>query len=181
MLVRYILLILLGTSLLGCSTYSSKRSSWPEGLPSREYFVAVYAADEDNQRVQSLDSYLTWVVRYYQGWEVYRRGWLQMTDELLESVDDPELAQQISRKMADLGLAICGEWAKKSRERTIYTSHVSVWGNALLEAMARGEELQLISSIQRDVDGLLARKLDKEAVTAERYYARDESDPFAAW
>ena len=47
--------------------------------------------------------------------------------------------------------------------------------------MARGEELQLISSIQRDVDGLLARKLDKEAVTAERYYARDESDPFAVW
>jgi hypothetical protein len=47
--------------------------------------------------------------------------------------------------------------------------------------MARGEELQLISSIQRDVDSLLARELDASVVTLERYYARDNNDPFALW
>src|SRR5690606_25037101 len=104
------------------------------------------------------DNYLMWVVRFYQGWKIYPRGWLRMTNELLETVDDPQLVEQISIRMADLGQTICGEWAKKSDERRIYTSHVAAWGNALLEAMARGEELQLISSIQRDVDSLLARE-----------------------
>jgi hypothetical protein len=181
MLVRCCLLLLLVSSLVGCTSYSSKSANWPENIPPREYFVEVYMADEKNRQEQSLDNYLMWVVRFYQGWKIYPRGWLRMTNELLETVDDPQLVEQISIRMADLGQTICGEWAKKSDERRIYTSHVAAWGNALLEAMARGEELQLISSIQRDVDSLLARELDASVVTLERYYARDNNDPFALW
>ncbi len=178
MLVRCLMLLLIVTGLGACSTQSVRQGDWPETLPPQGYFESIYAADSSNQAVQSLDEYLVWIKRYYLGWELYRRGWLRMTNELLETIDDPAMADQISIKMADLGQSIAGEWAKKSRYRTIHTRHVSVWGNALLEAMARGDEWQLINHIQQDVDLLLAHQLAADDVTLDRYYARDDNDPF---
>ena len=67
---------------------------------------------------------------------------------------------------------------QKSDTRTIYLRHVAVWGNALLESLDRNEALPLINRINGDVDDLLAHRISVDVITAERYYPRDEDDPF---
>jgi hypothetical protein len=147
-------------------------------VPPRADFEAVYNADIDNQQEQTLNEYLMWVDRYYNGWELYRRGWLDVSADLVSQVDDPAVVAEIERKMYLVGRAIAGEWAKKINSRKIYTRHVAVWGNALVESMNRGEELKLISIVQRDVYSLLASQLPINAITADRYYAQNEDDIF---
>jgi hypothetical protein len=118
-----------------------------------------------------------WVVRFYEGWELYRRGWKKVTQELLANVDATE-QQKINSDMAFIGRMIAGEWAKKGLNRRIYTRHVSVWGNALLEGIARDEETQIVSSIRQDVLHLLDRTIPVDAIIPERYYARAEGESF---
>lgn len=162
----------------GCANRQYGENNWPERMPSREYFVSVYEADSDNKAIQPQEEYLMWVLRFYQGWELYRRGWTRMTDELLAQIHNPAEADEIEEKINRIGRLVAGEWAKKSNTRTIYLRHVSVWGNALLESLDRQEELPLINKINRDIDDLLARRLNKEAITPARYFAQDEDNPF---
>jgi hypothetical protein len=178
MLLRIIAIISLALLFAGCATQKRIDHGWPADIPPRSYFESVYAADTANQQVQSETDYLVWVVRYYEGWELYRRGWKKATNELLTNIDDPTETEYLTDKMAGIGRSIAGEWAKKSNRRVIHTRHVSVWGNALLEAVARGEELQLVDSIERDVNKLLDKKLPLDAITLERYYARKDDDFF---
>lgn len=181
-LSRIATLIILLSGLLACSTTSNKiareADSWPQGMPSRAYFVKVYEADKVNKDIQTQEEYLTWIVRFYNGWELYRRGWIKMTDELVAQVDDPRQVKEIKFKIDRIGRLVSGEWAKKSDTRTIYLSHVSIWGNALLESLDRNQALPLINRVNQDVDDLLAHKINADVITAERYFPPDENDPF---
>ena len=167
--------------LSACTTQSKKMArsdAWPEGMPSRAYFVKVYEADEINKKVQKQEEYLTWILRFYNGWELYGRGWLKMTNELLAQVKDPSQVKEIKFKIDRIGRLVSGEWAKKSDTRTIYLRHVSVWGNALLESLDRNEALPLINRVNQDVDDLLAHRINADVITAERYFPADADDPF---
>lgn len=175
---RFIALLVLIPSLFACSTYRSTQETWPDGMPSRAYFKKVYAADKVNQQVQTEREYLTWVYRFYNGWELYNRGWIKMTNELVAQVKDPDQIEEIRDKIGRIGRLVSGEWAKKSDTRTIYLSHVSVWGNALLESLARDEALPLINRVNQDVDDLLAHRISPDVITADRYFPQDEDDPF---
>ena len=181
-LSRIATLIILISGLLACSTTSNKiareADSWPQGMPSRAYFVKVYEADKVNKNIQTQEEYLTWIVRFYNGWELYRRGWIKMTDELVAQVDDPRQVKEIKFKIDRIGRLVSGEWAKKSDTRTIYLRHVSIWGNALLESLDRNQALPLINRVNQDVDDLLAHKINADVITAERYFPPDENDPF---
>ncbi len=181
-LSRIATLIILISGLLACSTTSNKiareANSWPQGMPSRAYFVKVYEADKVNKDIQTQEEYLTWIVRFYNGWELYRRGWIKMTDELVAQVEDPHQVKEIKHKIDRIGRLVSGEWAKKSDTRTIYLRHVSIWGNALLESLDRNEALPLINRVNQDVDDLLAHKINANVITAERYFPPDENDPF---
>lgn len=165
-------------TLLACSTHKSGQDAWPEGMPSRAYFVKVYEADKVNKDVQKQDEYLTWILRFYNGWELYRRGWIKMTDELVAQIDDPRQVEEVRYKVDRIGRLVSGEWAKKSDTRTIYLRHVSIWGNALLESLDRDQALPLIDRVNQDVDDLLAHKIKPEVITADRYFPRNEDDPF---
>ncbi len=164
--------------LSGCTHRQLQQDSWPERMPSRDYFIAVYEADDTNKAMQSQSDYLTWVLRFYQGWELYRRGWIRMSDELVAQLHNPAEADEVEKKIGRIGRLVAGEWAKKSNTRTIYLRHVSVWGNALLESLDRQQELPLINRINQDVDDLLALRLGKEAITADRYFSQDADNPF---
>lgn len=164
--------------LSGCAHRQLHDDNWPERMPSRDYFVSIYEADADNKAVQTQDEYLTWVLRFYQGWELYRRGWIRMGDELLAQIHNPAEADEIEEKVGRIGRLVAGEWAKKSNTRTIYLRHVSVWGNALLESLDKEQELPLINRINQDVDDLLARRIGKDVITADRYFAQDPDNPF---
>lgn len=121
---------------------------------------------------------MTWIVRFYNGWELYGRGWTKMTNELLEQIADPSEASEIKSKVDRIGLLVSSEWAKKSDTRTIYLRHVSIWGNALLESLDRDQALELVTQVNQDVDDLLAHKIKPGVITAERYFPADEDDPF---
>lgn len=177
-LFRLLILIAFTSTLLACSTHRSAQDTWPDAMPSRAYFVKVYEADKINKQIQTRDEYLTWILRFYNGWELYRRGWIKMTDELVAQVQDPQQVTEIRYKIDRIGRLVSGEWAKKSDTRTIYLRHVSIWGNALLESLDRDQALPLINQVNQDVDDLLAHRIKPEVITADRYFPADEDDPF---
>jgi len=179
-LIRLMAVVILATSLFACSSTKIARQAdaWPSDMPSRAYFLKIYNADETNKKIQSQEDYLTWIVRFYSGWELYRRGWIKMTDELVAQVKDPSQEKEIRQKVDRIGRLVSGEWAKKSDTRTIYLRNVSIWGNALLESLDRDEALPLINRVNQDVDDLLAHKISADIITAERYFPPDEDDPF---
>ncbi len=178
-LLRMLAVLMLAASLFACSSQKLSRiENWPETMPPRTYFVHAYDADKVNKEIQTEQEYMTWIVRFYNGWELYGRGWTKMTDELLTQIEDPSEAREIKAKTDRIGRLVSAEWAKKSDTRTIYLRHVSIWGNALLESLDRDQALELVTRVNQDVDDLLAHKIKPTVITAERYFAADENDPF---
>lgn len=171
-------IILLTLIISACTNRQISEDTWPRDIPSRAYFLKVYQADHNNQKIQTEEEYFTWILRFYNGWELYRRGWVKMTAELMEQVQDPSQAKEIKFKIDRIGRLVSGEWAKKADTRTIYLRHVAIWGNALLESLDRNEALPLINRINQDVEDLLAQRIGADVITADRYYPQDENDPF---
>lgn len=161
-------------ALTGCVSHAPKEAQWPTDMPSRDTFVALYDADLDNKPGQDVDEYLLWVTRFYKGWELYRNGWSKVTVNSLDGVTDAQLAAEIKTKMDLIGIRIAGEWAKNKSDRRIYTRHVIIWGNALVESIKRGEELKLINRVLNDVNNLMANEIGIDDIKAERYYAKDD-------
>jgi len=180
LLTRLITIAILASSLFACSSNKIVRQAdaWPADMPTRAYFLKVYDADETNKKIQTQDEYLTWIVRFYSGWELYRRGWIKMTNELVDQVEDKTQVDEVRYKVERIGRLVSGEWAKKSDTRTIYLRHVSIWGNALLESLDRDQALPLINRVNQDVDDLLAHRIHADVITAERYFPVDKEDPF---
>jgi hypothetical protein len=164
--------------LMACTITRFEADVWPDSVPARDYFDVVYAADEDNQAVQSREEYLLWVLRFYEGWELYGRGWKHVTEDVLRDVDDPNEYRELADRLADVGLLIAAEWSKKSERRRIRTPQLSVWGNTLLEAVERGEQSQILIEIQEDIDDLFNHRLLLSDITRDRYYASDPHDVF---
>lgn len=165
--------------LAACSTHRHLgEDTWPQTMPAREDFLAVYAADEGNSAIQTEEEYLLWIVRFYQGWELYRRGWTKMTEELVSQLHDPSQAPEVREKIGIVGFKMSSEWAKKADTRTIYLRHVSVWGNALLESIERDDALNLVNRVDQDIDDLIARRITPDLISAERYYPSDPDNPF---
>lgn len=174
--LQHISIIILLLSLVSGCTHL--KDQWPDQVPSRTQFVKTYNNDLSNKNIQTQEEYLLWIQRFYLGWEIYKRGWLKMTNELLVEVDDPKQKKIIEKKMKDLGLKISREWAKKTKQRRIYTRHVAIWGNALLESLDKGESMLLIDKVNDDVNALLDHKIEPKIITANRYYQQDENNPF---
>lgn len=176
---RFFVLLLLSVSVLLSSCASRApihANNWPADIPSRDYFVARYEADIDNKASEDLDEYLLWVVRFYQGWELYSNGWTKVTQDSLHGVKDPVLAQEIKTKMDLIGQGIASEWPKNKKDRRIFTRHIVVWGNALVESIKRDQELHLINRVLADVNGLVAHQVAVDDIKAERYFPRDVGD-----
>ncbi len=166
--------------LTGCSLFQPdiSQSGWPEGIPPRAEFEALYAADERNQKVQSEDEYLTWVNRFYEGWHLYPEGWSDLVPEILEDVEDPQERARLEAELYDAGRFIASEWSKDVDTRKVRTQQLSVWGNAMREAVARDEIREMVEQIARDVDRLESQHLSYSDITSSRYYAEDANDVF---
>jgi hypothetical protein len=171
--MRLLILVLIFV-LPGCAVFSAKEAAWPNELKHHDYFTSVYQQDPNNSKFQDLDQYLSWVMSFYQGTELYAKGWNSITAELLHKNQDPEAAAAVQNKMERLGLLISGEWAKNNRTRLITSRHVSIWGNALIKSLEQGETLELLDRVTIDVEDLLARRLAAEAITEDRFYAEED-------
>jgi hypothetical protein len=174
----FVIAILLSVLLSSCVSHAPKSANWPKHIPSREFFVAQYEADLENKKSQEVDEFLLWVIRFYEGWELYRNGWTKVTADSLVGVKDPAVAKEIKTKMDYIGEGIAKEWPKSKKDRRILTRHIVVWGNALIESMKRDQELALINRVVADLDGLMANQVGIEDIKAERYFPRDKDDVF---
>lgn len=158
--------------LAACSTTQRNLSqpNWPEQLPPLSYFTDYYAQDPEHQEVLSESGYLNWIKRFYLGWELYRRGWLQATDELVATLDDPEDKRIARERAEEIGRLVSPEWAKARNYRVINTRHLTIWGNALNKSMVKQEQLIMLDKILSDVKILLDRKLQPKDIASNRYY-----------
>lgn len=176
------LLLFLSSMLVlpGCAFWKTdiSRESWPKEAPPRADFEAEYAADKSNQAVQSEEEYLLWVKRFYTGWRLYGDGWNDLVPDVLSDIEDPDVHQELEDTLYTIGQDIASEWAKDTEDRRVHTRHLSVWGNAMRDAMTRGETEELINDIARDVARLMDRQLTVGDITSGRYHEEDEDDVF---
>lgn len=78
---------------------------WPQALPPQPEFVSVYQRDAENQTYQSDIEYLTWVVRFYEGWELMSFGWNDIVDSMLLDLDAVQ-SDRMSDTLQKLGLQL---------------------------------------------------------------------------
>ncbi len=163
----------------GCALAPISDIDWPEHIPPKSYYERLYDNDIADRAAQTKIEYLTWVIRFYLGWEGFPQGWRDISRETTDTVP-PERRAVVRNKFSRLGKIISGEWAKNSASRVIFTGTVAAWGDALFEASEREEVEALLDRVGEDVENLLARQLDPGAITLDRYYAdTDDEFPFA--
>jgi len=169
------LMILL--TLSGCVSYSRMANDWPSEIPPMDLFVEAYENDQANQEIQSMEAYLVWVKRFYQGWVVYDNGWLKVSQNLSESMPVNERAAA-NHRIAEIGLKIAPEWAKEKTDRYIFTDMVVVWGEALLEALDRGEVFRYMDSVEQDLQLLSEGQIQRRDIFMQRYFPDIQEESF---
>ena len=181
-IVTGVLVVMLGACMGG------PRQEWPTQLPNQQVFEAAFDADQANGAVQTEADYLLWVKRFYLGWALYPNGWEWLTATVLDATPDALERDRLRRQMAGIGQKIGSEWAKDSQHRSINTSHLIVWGNAVRLAVKEVSQAMLADKIGADVDALRAQALRPSQIEMDRYFPEsstvasqaleDEVDPF---
>lgn len=175
--MRLILLIAVAI-MSGCVTKVSEEN-WPTTLPERSLFTQTWAEQKAaGTNDSSLEKHLTWIRRFYEGSVIYPIGWNYMSEGVLESLDTQKQKNVMARRLQQLGILICIEWAQNNRIRKIDSKAVAVWGNALRTAVERKEQSKFVSKIELDVNDLLSGKLDASQIVRERYYPPEDYDNF---
>ncbi len=176
-MVRHLLVTFIFLFLAGCATTTPQNAAvWPQDLPPYSYYVEQYDSDPVNQEEQSFDSYLRWVKNFFNGTDFYANGWMSTSQEALSYIEDETERELLAEKLAWLGKRISAEWAKSNKVRLITSRHVSIWGVSLEEALAQGKVLLYADSVQRDIDAILAGRIEPKDITNYRYFA--ETDDF---
>jgi hypothetical protein len=175
---RVVVSVFVAAAIVGCARTPPSESDWPTGIPPQGYYNEVYDLDAENQDVQSRAEYLTWVIRFYEGWTLYEEGWNWTTARVLDSLEIPEQKARVRAKMAELGARVSAEWSKDAANRHVFTRTISAWGQALLESINRSEEEVLLDKVSADVDALFAGELDSDDIVYERYYDADTIEFF---
>lgn len=146
-------------------------TDWPQTTPDQQIFLQAYARDADNQQEQSNVEYLTWVVRFYEGWELMPTGWNDMTPVILSDLD-PQQADKVVELRDELGVLIASEWAKDNEQRIIDTGMLSLWGGVMIAAIDPQVRIDAIELITDDVERLLAGELAPSRINDARYTDR---------
>jgi hypothetical protein len=151
-------------------------AAWPDNIPDRLVFERAWTQDRANGKVQAEEEYLTWVQRFYQGFNT-APGWLEMCAEVGERVD-PETAAREAPRLVNLGMRISREWAKDNGVRSIDSAMVSAWRGALLEAMYQNDLPGFLDRLDADVSALIAGRLEGDLISLDRYYAVEDFEDF---
>jgi hypothetical protein len=175
---RVVVGVFLVATIVGCALTPPGETDWPTSIPSQDYYNGIYDLDEQNQGVQSRAEYLTWVIRFYEGWTLYEEGWNWTTARVLDNLEIPVQKARVRTKMAELGARVSAEWSKDAANRHIFTRTISAWGQALLESINRNEEETLLDKVSADVDALFSGELDSDDIVYERYYKADTVEFF---
>ena len=153
--------------LAGCVS-SKILEQWPEQIPQQTYFQQLYKADNANQSRQSEIEYLTWVARFYEGWEMMPVGWQDISESVLVDLE-PEQYRAIDRHLDRLGAQISGEWAKDNEVRQIDSRMLSLWAGVMQAEYSAEYRIAAVEIIARDVREILRGALTQEQVIEDRY------------
>ena len=169
---RQLLLALLVSLISACAMFRPE-PSWPAGAYPRSYFVAAFEEDEMAQEYQTLDNYLLWITRFYNGYSI-APGWLNLTEQVLARLEEPQRSE-VEERLYHLGGRIGSEWAKDNEVRLLDTGNAATWRDALIEALNQNDLDDYMDRVEEDVERLLAGELDSDDIYFERYYF-DEFD-----
>lgn len=148
---------------------------WPKNLPNAKYFINYF---EENHEGNDLQNHLDWIKQFYAGVPLVTMGWLDMSQTLEASIDDPMDRQYVSRQLRDIGIRVANEWAQENHLRNISTTNLAIWGSVLRESAQRNEQREAVTNIESDIDQLISRELSSNDISYERYYQRREYDNF---
>ncbi len=161
---------LLGVLLCVLSACTSTRvlERWPESLPEQHHFLSYYHEDADNQLVQTDVQYMTWVLRFYEGWELMPTGWKNIEENMLFDLSVEEHAR-VTAQLTELGALISAEWAKDNSVRLIDSAMLSLWGAVMQADFAAQARIAALTQIDADVRALLAGGLTPQDINEQRY------------
>lgn len=163
------LVVLVGWVILLSSCMSNAiLEQWPQQIPQRSYFTQQYSEDSANKARQSEVEYLTWVARFYEGWEMMPIGWQDISDSVLVDLE-PVQYQAIDGHLESLGAQISAEWAKDNEVRQIDSRLLSLWAGVMQAEYSAEYRIAAVEIIARDVGEILNGRLAKEQVTEDRY------------
>lgn len=165
--IKTFLSMILLSSLFGCVS-ANVVENWPEELPEQGYFARIYRADTDNRALQSETEYLTWVARFYDGWELMPMGWNDIAESVLVDLELSDY-QRINASLTTLAVQISGEWAKDNQVRRIDSAMLSLWGGVMQADFSPDYRIAAVEMIREDVTDILAGVLAPEQVTEARY------------
>ncbi len=168
---KTLLILPLLAMLFSCSSLPNEQS-WSDDIPTVNYFLDKYTEDKAHQEALSQRDYLMWVHRFYYGWALYKRGWIQATQELNETLDTEQEKQLATDLMTQIGQLVAPEWAKNKDYRVINTRHLSIWGNTINTSVTKNQQISTLYSILADVNALLEKRINKQVITPERYFAQ---------
>ena len=166
-------LVLILVAMISACVTAPDADSWPDDMPPRDFFVDHYEQDEAHQQALSESAYLTWIYRFYNGWELYSRGWIQATNELADSLVSPNDQARGRELMDEIGLLIAPDWAKSDPHRSINIRHVALWGNVILKSMVTDQQLFYLYQIRDDILQLLDGDLEPDDIKRSRYVAEE--------
>lgn len=151
--------------LIGCA---SGVRAWPEQLPAQRYFVSSYEQDTKNKVLQSQEDYLTWIVRFYEGWELMPTGWHDLRENMLFGLEGSDHVE-MGKNLGMLGAMISAEWAKDNSVRRIDSAMLSLWGGVIQADFAVEARKSSVELIMQDVSAVLAGATPASAINEERY------------
>ena len=168
--MRFAVIILL--SVLSASCMSGRiLEQWPEDIPEQRHFRHLYQEDETNAQLQSEIEYLTWVARFYQGWEMMPIGWDDISGSVLVDLE-PAQFRRLDQKLSHIGVQISGEWAKDNSVREIDSRMLSLWAGVMQADFSAEYRVRAVDLIAQDVALLLQGALAADAVDEYRYSER---------
>jgi hypothetical protein len=167
-MVRQLAVMLSLLSILSACSSMRVLERWPESLPEQHHFLSYYREDADNQLVQTDVQYLTWVLRFYEGWELMPTGWQNIEENMLFDLTEQEHLL-VRGQMAELGALISAEWAKDNSARLIDSAMLSLWGSVMQADFASQARIAALTQIDADVRALLEGELAPLTINEQRY------------
>ena len=153
---------------------------WPDDVPPSHLFIRNYRADAANQALQSEQSYLEWILGFYQGTVIYPTGWLDVERQLLD-ITEPEHQAVLALRLGNLGILIGAEWAKENEARQIDNRMLALWGSTLQLMQTTDARLGAIELVSQDIEALFAGALQKTDIVEARYAERLGFEVFEAF
>ena len=166
---------LLSMSLMSC--LSPRLDQWPDSIPPIRVFAQVYEEDSQNQRLQSRQEYLEWVLVFYRGNLLYPTGWSDI-NSYVHAAATPAQTSLLNKQLAVLGEAIAAEWSRDNSVRRIDNRMLSLWGSVVQSAPTPEQQQMSVRVIQEDVDNLLSGNLNGVNIREQRYEEKLEIDLF---